>query len=151
MGRKLKLTPELIKEAENLIKLGNYTEVVCQYLGIHRSTWYKWMQEGENANSGLKKEFFDTIKSAEAHAEIRNIKNIQTSASEGNWHASAWYLERKFPDRWGRKEKLQADLQHTGKDGESIEIENKINLDNLTEQELIILEKILASSEAANT
>lgn len=106
MARKTKLTKDLIEQAEKLIKLGNYNTTVTQYLGIHQSTWYKWMQDGENAKSGLKKELFDRIKSAESHAEIRNVQLIQ-NAGNNTWQAAAWYLERKFPDRWGNKEKMQ--------------------------------------------
>jgi transposase len=112
-GRKTKLTRELIDEASKLIRAGNYNETVCQYLGIHKSTWYKWLAEGEQANSGLKKEFFDSIKKAEAHAEIRNVQVIQKAANE-SWQAAMTYLERKFPDRWGRKDKVNADVEHSG-------------------------------------
>lgn len=108
MARKTKLTRKLIQEAEKLIRLGNYNTTVCKYLGIHPSTWYRWMSEGETATRGVKKEFYDTIKKAESHAEIRNVQLIQNSAQE-TWQAAAWYLERKFPERWGNKEKMSVD------------------------------------------
>lgn len=113
VGRKTKLNEELIKEAESLLRAGNYTMTVCDYLGIHKSTFYKWLAEGEHAKSGLKKELFDAIKKAEATAEIRNV-NIVQKAAEDDWKAAMTYLERKFPDKWGRREKLDADLKHSG-------------------------------------
>lgn len=113
-GRKSKLTQELIDEAVKLIKAGNYNETVCQFLGIHKSTWYKWLQEGEAAKSGLKREFFDSIKKAESHSEIRNVQVIQKAAQDGNWQAAMTYLERKFPDKWGRKDKISSDVNHSG-------------------------------------
>lgn len=113
-GRKTKLTKELIHEAANLIKAGNYTETVCQYLGFHKSTWYRWMAEGENAKSGLKKEFYLEIKSAESFAEISNVNVVRKAAQEGNWQAAMTFLERKFPEHWGRREKVSADLNHSG-------------------------------------
>lgn len=129
MGRKTKLTKKLINDAEKLIKLGNYNTTVCQYLGIHQSTWYKWLQEGEQAKSGLKREFFDRIKSAESHAEIRNVQLIQQSAND-TWQAAAWYLERKFPDRWGKKDKVDANLNHSGN------VAKKVDLSELSIEEL---------------
>jgi hypothetical protein len=120
MPRRSKLTKELIDEASKWIKLGNYTNTVCRYLGIHESTWYKWMQEGEKARSGIKREFFEAIKRAESEAEIRNVQMIQTAAKE-NWQAAAWYLERKFPDRWGKKDRMS--LDHNGKVDLKIEID----------------------------
>lgn len=129
-GRKPKLTKELIAEAEKWIKAGNYTTTVCQYLGIHQSTWYKWMQQGEKAKSGLKREFFDRIKKAESHSEMRNVQLIQQAGNE-TWQAAAWYLERKFPDKWGKKDKVDANLNHSG------EVTNKnVDLSDLTTEEL---------------
>ena len=146
-GRKSKLTKELIDEAVNLIKLGNYACVVANYLGVSESTWYRWLQEGEQAKSGLKREFWESIKKAEAVPEIRNVKIIQQAAEE-NWQAAMTYLQRRFPERWGRRDfRVKGEIQHTGKDGGSIELENKINLDKLTDQELMILEKLLASED----
>ena len=113
MARKTKLNQDIINEAEKLIKLGNYTLTVCKYLGIAESTWYRWMQEGEDEKKGISKEFYKTIKKAESHAEIRNVQLIQNAGNE-TWTASAWYLERKFPDRWGKKDRVDANLNHSG-------------------------------------
>lgn len=129
MARKTKLTRKLINKAENLIKLGNYNSTVCQYLGIGETTWYRWMEEGEKATRGIKREFWESIKKAESHAEIRNVQIIQNAAQE-NWQASAWYLERKFHDRWGRKEKVDANVNHSGG------LQNKVDLSGLTTEEL---------------
>jgi hypothetical protein len=100
-GRKSKLTPELIKQAAQLLSAGNYVNVVCQYLGIHESTWYKWLAEGEESPSGLKREFCEAVKEASAGSEIRAITGI-LSAGKHSWQALAWFLERRYPDRWGR-------------------------------------------------
>lgn len=149
MGRKLKLTPELIKEASDLVKMGNYTETVCKYLGIGDTTWYRWMKEGEAEKSGIKRDFWESIKKAESYAEIRNVQIIQKTAEKAKddpklWVAAMTFLERKFPDRWGRKDKVKADLQHTGKDGGPIKTEHEtnINLADLTDEELALLERI---------
>lgn len=122
IGRKTKLTKSLIKEAEQLIKMGNYVTTVCDYLGIHQSTWYNWLQEGAAAKSGMKREFFETIKKAESHAEIRNVGLIQ-KAAESDWKAAMTYLERKFPDRWGRKDRITAEMEHSGNVGMSIKVD----------------------------
>lgn len=144
-GRKTKLTKELIKEAEKLLRAGNYAVTVCEYLGIHESTWYKWLQEGATANQGLKRELFESVKKAESTAEIRNVNIIQ-KAAEDDWRAAMTYLERKFPDRWGRKERVEASIEHSGKNGGPIKTEQTINLDTLSDQELAALESILEKS-----
>lgn len=112
MARKSKLTKELIARADKLLKAGNYHTTVCQYLNIHPSTWYRWLQEGEKARSGIKKEFYDTVKKAEAEAEIRLITELQKiSQEENNWQAIAWMLERKFPERWGKRDRRDDELR----------------------------------------
>lgn len=49
-------------------------------------------------------QFWRDVKKAEAIAENAAIQTIQ-KASEKNWQASAWWLERKFKDRWGRQDR----------------------------------------------
>ena len=108
MGRKTKLTPELIEQAVKLIEAGNYQIHVAQALGISKETWFRWLREGEQSEdeNGLKKQFYDSVKKAEAKAVARNVALIQRAAQEGNWQAAAWWLERRYPEEWGKKDKL---------------------------------------------
>lgn len=47
-------------------------------------------------------EFREAIKEAEAEAEISRLVKIESAADE-HWQAAAWWLERRYPDRYGRK------------------------------------------------
>lgn len=114
MGRPSKLTPELVRKAEQLLAAGNYTTTVCDFLGIDRSTWYKWLEKGRKANRGLYFDFFNTIKRAEAESEVRAVTGI-LKAGANQWQAFAWFLERKFPERWRR------DRETPGEDGDRSE------------------------------
>jgi hypothetical protein len=56
--------------------------------------------------------------------------NIDNSAKNGTWQASAWILERKQPKKWGRYDRTEI----TGADGGPIqinvsteELERKVN------------------------
>jgi len=120
MARKAKLTEDLIKEAYELVASGNYDKDVYPILGVSKAAWYRWLQEGEVAKSGLKRDFVDAIKRAEKEAIIKNVAVIQKAAEDGNWQAAAWWLERKYFQDWGRKEKV--DLA-ADKDGFKITIE----------------------------
>nr|WP_263326078.1 hypothetical protein [Neobacillus sp. Marseille-Q6967] len=121
-GRKSKLTPLLINDAVKLLKSGNYVTTVCEFIGIDTSTWYRWMREGKKAKTGIKNHFYHAIKKAEAEAEIRMVTDLQKIANENQtWQALAWMLERKYPERWGRKDKISAGVSHTGKVNESHE------------------------------
>ena len=85
----------------SLIATGNYDVVVCGLIGIHTSTYYNWLSKGEKAKSGKYKEFFDKVKKAEAYRESKWIKDIDGDPS---WQSKAWLLERRYPERWGKKE-----------------------------------------------
>lgn len=123
---KLKLNDKLIEDAVKYIEAGNYSIVVCNYLGIDESTWYRWKSKGEediqNDKNNIYCKFYKSIKKAEAVAEMRSVTIIQ-SFSRDNWQAAAWYLERKYKDRWSKTEKHEI----SGKDGGKIEIEDPRN------------------------
>jgi len=55
-------------------------------------------------------EFAEQIKKAEATGKLRHEKKI---ASASAWQASAWHLERKYPEEYGRR----TELAHTSPDG----------------------------------
>lgn len=101
-----KLNRELIKMAAQLIESGNYITDVCKALRVSREAFYAWLRKGEKAEEGLEKELYDAIKEAEGRAIARNVALIQKAAQNGNWQAAAWWLERKYPKEWGRKDKF---------------------------------------------
>lgn len=127
---KSKLTEELIKEAARLIEAGNYQKHVAQALGVDESTWYRWLREGEQSEdeNDLKYKFYQSIKKAEAKAVARNVALIQRAAQEGNWQAAAWWLERKFPSEWGKKDKLDIGADD-GLRIEIVKVDSKANED----------------------
>jgi transposase-like protein len=107
----LKLNKELIEKAHRLISEGHYAVVVCTYLGIDESTFYKWINKAKNDLEANKNtiyvQFFQSINEAEAKAEMRHLQNIAKSANDGTWQASAWLLERKHKQRWSTKQEVQ--------------------------------------------
>ena len=110
IGRPSKLTPELTKKLTTQIKEGNYFEASCAYCGIDYSTFRKWMVKGEKASSGVYFDFFHAVKMAEAEAELRIVAEWQ-KAIPHDWRSAEKFLEKRYPDRWGRKEQIKADVQ----------------------------------------
>ena len=107
--RKNKLNEDLISEASRLVKAGLHLSHVAQALGISRQTFYNWLRKGEETQKGLEYRFYEEITKAEAEAIARNVALIQKAAQEGNWQAAAWWLERKYPEEWGRKDRVNVD------------------------------------------
>lgn len=120
-ARRSKLTPDVHDRLVEALEAGNYRETAARLAGIGVSTLYSWLERGEadreheRATEHL--ELVEAIEKAEADAEQRAISVIERAAvgykdpdgkyHPGQWQAAAWRLERKFPDRWGRREKVE--------------------------------------------
>src|SRR5580658_5839288 len=112
IGRPTKLTPDIQEKILTVIKLGAYRTAACDFAGISPETLRNWMRRGENEGEGPYVEFAAAIKQAEASACLKALGTIRT-AMESQWQAAAWFLERKRPKEWGKRERHEL----TGKDG----------------------------------
>lgn len=137
----------------NAIRLGMYLDDAAAVAGIHRNTLGNWMTWGREAEAKLANgeeltdrdrlycDFLGAVEKARAEAVLRNLNVIQKAAQEGSWQASAWYLERTNPRKWGRTETVEI----TGADGGAIAVAYSIK-ESLAEKfaaaERIALERI---------
>jgi transposase len=128
MGRPTKLTDEIQTLICNYIQAGNYIETAAAAAGINKKTLYEWLKRGKQAQSGIYKEFSNAVEKALAISEIRELKTIKDHSAQ-YWQAAAWRLERRFPDRWGRKDKLQADINSHQTNKEEVIFEQKLTAD----------------------
>ena len=125
MPRPTKLTTDIIEDICNWLKLGYYQEDAATMAGISTSTFYDWMKKGDEGQKALEsgvssslpatqegsevevvdmfQEFSEAVKKARAEAEGAHIRNIRKAADNGTWQASAWFLERSFPQKWGKR------------------------------------------------
>ncbi|NTU49893.1 MAG: hypothetical protein HGA87_03220 [Desulfobulbaceae bacterium] len=103
-----KISREVVTVLCAALEEGHYREVACKLAGIDRKTLLNWLKRGARENSGLYRDLFDAVERAEAKAEEFHLKNIN-DASRKTWYASAWYLERKHPERWAKREAVPED------------------------------------------
>ncbi len=129
-GRPTKLNIDTHNKIISVIRAGNYIETAAACAGINKSTLYDWLKRGErekqrvaqNPRYKIRKsekpyvEFSNAVEKALAEAEARGVMLI-SNAAKTQWQAAAWMLERKFPDRWGRK---RLDIEHSGEIGVKI-------------------------------
>jgi transposase len=101
MARPTKLTPEVQEIIVSALKLGASKKKACQYAGITEKSFYEWLQRAERDEQPYR-EFSEQIEKAEADHYVRALAQIETAARSGTWQASAWKLERKYPEEWGR-------------------------------------------------
>jgi hypothetical protein len=77
--------------------------VACELAGISERTLYNWLKDAEN---GLEPQvtLLRAIKRAESLAESRIVQNVITASEKPQfWAAGMTYLERKYPEHWGRR------------------------------------------------
>lgn len=124
-GRPTKLIPRVHEDIIKTIRAGNYLETAAAFAGINKSTLHDWLRRGEREIQRVEQDgrnrvrmseeiyvnFSNAVSEALAEAEMRDVLTIGKAASD-NWQAAAWRLERKFPDKWGRK--LQQQIEHSG-------------------------------------
>jgi hypothetical protein len=92
--------PELLDE----IAAGNSREGACQVAGIAKATFYRWIERGESGEEPFKS-FTDALKRAEGLLEGRLTRNVaKASELPQFWAAGMTLLERKYPERYGRRD-----------------------------------------------
>jgi transposase len=100
------MTPENIEAILRTIRLGLHPERAAAAHGVTASTMRKHRQRDP--------EFATAIKEAEAMAEQGFLSRI-LKHTEKQWTAAAWMLERRWPERWRKRENEEtiskADLQ----------------------------------------
>jgi transposase len=116
-GRPTRLTPELQAKLCDAIRAGNYMETAAAFAGIRKATLHNWLRRGARQSQGIYHAFSEAVEKALADSEARDVALIAKAAAEGQWQAAAWRLERKFPDRWGRRDRhqVEANIQGTVK------------------------------------
>jgi len=137
-GRPPKLNDETHEIIIMALRAGNYLEVAAAHAGVHRETVFAWLRKGKEQSSGIYHNFHHAVTRARAAAEIRDVANLAKAGSE-DWRASAWRLERKHPDRWGKQDKLEL----SGPDGEPITTQARIDPRSLSDEQLSQLRRML--------
>lgn len=159
MARKPKISPQIIDIISKGLQAGNYAATVLDYAGVSTSAYYNWLNRGEKEIARLEAleeqgetdpkpleseapyvDLVDAVKKASAAGEMQAVSLIR-NAFNRNWTAAMTFLERRFPDRWGRRDRhynINADLTQAEVD--------KL-FDQLEPEELNEIERILAVAD----
>ena len=112
------LTPEVQEAICEAIENGATLEIAAQAAGIAPRTLDEWLHHGrkelqENPDAaGPCANFVRAANVASAKLETDLLATIQ-AASEKNWTASAWLLERKHPSRYAKVDRLRVSGDET--------------------------------------
>ena len=113
-GRLTKLTAEVQQRICDALRTGNFLDTAAAYAGVEKTTLHAWLRRGRRASGGVYREFASAVDRALAQAEARDVALIAKAASEGSWQAAAWRLERRFSERWSRREQHKVEAQVKG-------------------------------------
>lgn len=100
MGRPLKLTPELQSKIVEALKMGSTRRLAAEYAGIGESTLRVWLTRKGPAYVAL----VAAVKEAESKSCVGALAKINKAATDGQWQAAAWLLERRHPEEFGRRQ-----------------------------------------------
>jgi len=129
MGRPSKRTPEIEKIILNSLSVGNTRLDSALAVGVSYNTFLEWTKRFP--------EFRESVERAEAQARQRFVGQIAVAA-QTTWQAAAWYLERRIPEYWGRRDRLDVTMDFH-KEAERIAEESGLPLDEvLAEAEAIL-------------
>lgn len=91
------LTDEQKREAVLIASVGCDRETAAKYVGC---TLDQLTDTSQRDN-----EFAEQLRRAEAGCELAHMRSIQQAAKdERHWRASVWWLERRLPERYARRD-----------------------------------------------
>jgi len=114
-----KLKDSMIQALSDVISQGNYYITACAICGISEPCFYGWLNQAEkDTENGLTEEdslyvrLVKTLKKAEAKAESDFLATVRSAAiTKKEWLPAMTFLERRHPDRWGRKDRSQVTIE----------------------------------------
>jgi len=92
---KPKRTPDAAEKLLAALRLGATYELAAHYAGMSKDTFDRWRAEDAS--------FAAQVKEAEGAAAVGWLTKIEAAASNGEWTAAAWKLERRYPHQYGRQ------------------------------------------------
>ena len=99
------LTKDVADDLRNKILRGLTEEQACELVGVKYATYSQWL-----IKYPLFKEFIRRVK---AEVEFEALEFIKDAMKGGTWSAAAWFLERKWPQRYGKRDVLKQQIYHT--------------------------------------
>ena len=118
-----KMTPEVINKLKEAFAIDPTIKDACAYAEIGETTYYRWMEE----NPVLREE----LERMRSRLPLKSHQNIASHIHQGDVGLSKWYLERRRPELFAEKLKIEQttpDDEAMDKEDEAIlaEYEDKI-------------------------
>ena len=93
-----------VQQVLDAIGDGNYLETAAKLAGLSKVTVYEWLKRGQTGEEPFAT-FANAVEKAEARAEAQMVANVRKASNLPQfWAAAATHLERRHPDRWGKRQ-----------------------------------------------
>jgi hypothetical protein len=95
--------PERVHRLIDLLMQGNYRDTSGAMAGITARSLRSWMEKAEAGNERYHA-LAELVRIAEAFSESAAVRKVRAAGHDPRfWAAEMTYLERRYPDRWGRR------------------------------------------------
>jgi len=105
-GRPCALTPEVKERVVQAIIAGCSRADAARYAGVTDRTLQRWVERGRAGKEAPFAGFVSAVLDAEARASVLANGCIAKAIRDGDWKAAAWFLERRFPERYAPRSRL---------------------------------------------
>jgi hypothetical protein len=103
MGRPSILTDSLIEDFCSRFRVSRSIETTIKMAGIGRASYYRWarlVREGKGTQ--LQQRFIRAVSKVEGEIKM-HVEITLNKWSSKAWRSCAWWLERKYPNEYGRR------------------------------------------------
>ena len=102
------LTPQVAQDFCALVARGYTKTQAARAMGLHPPAVTDWLRRGRVDYDGDFVNFLREVNKAQAAYQEKLVKGVEVSS---DWRASAWLLERLFPEQYGNQRREVAALR----------------------------------------
>jgi hypothetical protein len=95
----------------SVLETGATLRTACRVSGLAERSVYRWLAQGEEHETRGEEgspvwHIWQAVTLAKLVPEVTALQVIHdASQKRGGWRAAAWFLERRYPERWGKNAK----------------------------------------------
>lgn len=108
-----KINKEIIDAICEDISQGYSFDQAALRNGISASTFFRWLNRGKSIDAdSIYKYLVEQVREAANFSEAEALQLVRSSAIVNrNWKASAWFLERRFPEKYGKRKDKSIEIE----------------------------------------